>query len=330
MKRVINKKYKNNYLFFVIITLFFLVIFLEHVLLIFSHGPLEAKEDATILITVALIEGINPFSLNNSPRWLNVHGILYNLLVYPLALIIGPDYFSHRLISAVGIFLSCSLLAYVLKKLKVSYSISLLAGVVFYAQLVVGAPRGTPGGYEALSRPDSLGLFLFLSSVFLPLINDHSTKSLMISGLCSLLGFFTKPYFFIGIIANFIILLIFYSKRKAFIYFFALLMFLLVALGIVNRFMEMYIFDVLYIHMGLISRSIFHLIIQMNLFIIWNLTALVIIGLWLLDKRQAVANNTIKNINDRLNKLKFKADKKLKILVILLIQSILCSGRVHR
>ena len=66
--------------------------------MVFSPAPQEMREGAAVWLTRLLLEGRNPYSLTELPASTNVYGILYHLVVYPLARVFGNGFAVHRIV----------------------------------------------------------------------------------------------------------------------------------------------------------------------------------------------------------------------------------------
>ena len=205
----------NNYLSFDLLIILALIILtsmalLTHSKIIFSTYPQELREGATLNTTYDIGDGINPYLLKNQPEHAQQYGILYSIVVYPFFKIFGGGLEVHRFVTGVFILLSCLILYLFLRMRKVPKLLSICGIVLLYVSLLFSV---TP-----LTRPDSLGLFLFLLSIYLPEKYHYSYKILIISFLLGLLAFFTKTFFILAFpfLATYIFL--FVSKKKAILY----------------------------------------------------------------------------------------------------------------
>ena len=153
--------------------------------------PLEYREGAMLAFTQLLVDGSNPYALEHRPVHLNVYGPGYHWAVLPLARIFGNTFQVHRAVSVGFIVATCLLLGWVLRWDKVSWPFAGVASLLLFIQL--------GQGLSIVARPDALGLFLFLASLFLPYRFGFATWSLAASLGLSLLAFLTKPYFVLGL-----------------------------------------------------------------------------------------------------------------------------------
>lgn len=179
----------------------------RHLALIVSPFQQEYREGATIFITQLLLSGEQPYALANQPLATNVYGILYNLVVTPFASVYGATLTVHRAVSGAFIVASCGVLFIWLRSIETPPVAAFCGSLFLYVSSLFFT---TP-----LTRPDSLGLFIFLLSLYIPARLRFSVLGLAIHVfLCGLL-FLTKVYFLVGgaIVASYLFL--FVSKRTA-------------------------------------------------------------------------------------------------------------------
>ena len=69
-----------------------------------------------VWITRLLLEGRNPYALSELPASTNVYGIVYHLVVLPLARVFGNSFTVHRAVSVVAIAGACALLYRLLRR----------------------------------------------------------------------------------------------------------------------------------------------------------------------------------------------------------------------
>jgi hypothetical protein len=181
-----------------------------HYLLVTFPYQLEHREGAVLYTTRLLLDGENPYSLQNMPTAINVYGINYHLLVYPFAKLWGSTFLVHRAVSAIFLFLSCVLMFEIMRRHRVNVLYSLSAVLILYACLLY---RYTP-----LARPDTLGFFLFLLSIFIAYVQHYSTRSLLMSAIFGIAAFYTKSYFVLSIPYLTVYLFLFVSKKRAILY----------------------------------------------------------------------------------------------------------------
>ncbi len=267
--------------------LLLVVTFYLHARLIVINAPIELRESATVLTTSALLKGINPFSLEHTPEFINVHGILYNLVVYPFAAFFGSTFLLHRNVSAFFIFASTVLIYLAILKESHSSWLAFTASVFIYSQIVIGTPIGMSGGFDVVSRPDSLGMFLFLASLLIPYWLKFSNRGLIVGLTLGILAFFAKPYFILGLVFLGIYLFLFNAKKTGLIFSLGGVALFIFVACIVQYYFETYFFNVVLIHHGIRSWSFPHLISQIKTIVVWNGAPLAVLILWLTQKKAA-------------------------------------------
>jgi hypothetical protein len=125
--------------------------------MIISPAPQEMREGASIWISRLVLEGRNPYALSELPASTYANGIIYRLVVLPLARIFGNSYTMHRAVSAVAIAGSCALLYRLLHREGTRLVLAASGVMLFYASsLYFVAP---------LAWPDALGVLFCLASM---------------------------------------------------------------------------------------------------------------------------------------------------------------------
>ncbi|MDD5570114.1 MAG: hypothetical protein PHD97_03055 [Bacteroidales bacterium] len=241
------KKIKENlfiFLFWGILLLLISKLMIYHYNIITNPYPSEYREGALIETTNMLLNGENPYSIENQPHT-NVYGILYSIACYPFAKIFGSTLLIHRAISGLFIFLSCFVVFLFAKRRKLPLIFTCLLSLILYGTLLYFI---TP-----LSRPDSLGLFMFLLALYIPYKYDYSYKSLMISIILGILAFFTKSFFLLlfPYLCSYIFL--FNSKKKGLIYLFLSTALTVPTILFLNSFMETYVTNTFFNHINFSS-----------------------------------------------------------------------------
>ena len=222
-----------------LLSLLIIIINIQSKIILWPY-QLEYREGASQTYTQAILEGKKLFSLESEPLYNNNYGILYNIIVAPLALIFGNTLQIHRIVSIFFIFLSSSLIVGVLQKEKVHLLFALAGGLLFWTtQLYSVIP---------IARPDSFGTLVFLCAIFLPWFFNYSTITLVTSVLLGCLAFLVKPYFVICIPYITLYLFLFISKRKGVQYAVISTVLLCAMIVSVNSITETYFYDVVYIN----------------------------------------------------------------------------------
>ncbi len=152
--------------------------------------PLELREFGVTFSTDLLLLGYNPYWIELQPVAMNAYGIIYNLFVVPIALVWGSTLVVHRVVSSFFIVMTCACLLWGLRVSRVSWSLAVVAVAALFSFLATGL--------SIVSRPDSLGQFLFLAGIVIPFACRYSPTSLAISIVLSMIAFLTKPYFVLG------------------------------------------------------------------------------------------------------------------------------------
>ena len=132
--------------------------------IIFNPFVSEFREGHTLTPTYLLLKGIMPWSLETYPQYYNCYGILFNLVVYPLALLFGNSLILHRIVNEV--FLLMTVIGIVYYKLPKVIDISRTTILLSLYVLINYSVNIT-------LRPDGLGVFLFTMSILIPLRNHY-------------------------------------------------------------------------------------------------------------------------------------------------------------
>jgi hypothetical protein len=178
-----------------------------HLQLIYYPKPLEMREAGMLMTTWAINHGINPLSADNMPQYLNVYGILYNILSLPFSWVIGNQLIAHKLSTAVFLFASCVLIYLVVFKQSTQKALAIIAAISMYACLLVLV--------IPLPRPETLGTFLFLFCLYFPLIRGFSDQSLHWAYGVGIAAALAKVYFIFCLPILSLYLFLFVSKQKA-------------------------------------------------------------------------------------------------------------------
>jgi len=216
---------------------------------------IEYREGAAQVMTRMLLQGDNPFLLENQPLGMNNYGIGYNLVVLPFARLFGNTLMVHRSISFTFLIASLLLIVITLWTIKQD-ALSAVTGGIFTIVLLAGF-----GGVGAF--PATMGEFLFLATILIPFLYSFSNSSLIVSALLSIAAFYTKPYFVFGFGIVVIYTSVFISKQKGILYtLFFLSVFALSFLGVRYLF-KLYFIDTLVGNFFNASRSPAHLRMQL-------------------------------------------------------------------
>ncbi len=199
---------KRAIIFFsVLLVVLFLFV---HIKIITFPYQLELREGNTQLTTHAFLNGINPYAIPNNPLYINIYGVLFNLVMLPFARLLGNTLQLHRLLNGLFILIQAAIIIKVMRTQKKSWLASFLSACfIWLGQLYFSTP---------LARPDALGGILFLLAIFIPWLFQFDLKSLTLSILLGVLSYQTKFYFFLSIVIIASYLFLFVSKKKAIIY----------------------------------------------------------------------------------------------------------------
>ena len=235
-----------------------IVLLLVQVRIITFPYQLEYREGAIVLTTQALLRGINPYIVENNPLYINVYGLGLHLVAWPLAALLGNSLALHRTISAMFTFFQLILVMSVLRHEKTGWLFILLAsGFMWIGQLDSTSP---------LARPDTMGEYLFLCSLFIPYLLGFRSSSIILGVALGIFGFYTKPYFILGVPILLTYLFLFVSKKKAVIAGVGAFAGLLISALMVNYLFEAYFFNTIFSHVADAIDSYPHLLEQIITF----------------------------------------------------------------
>ncbi|MEO5358582.1 MAG: hypothetical protein H7844_14975 [Nitrospirae bacterium YQR-1] len=240
---------------------------------------LEYREGVQLLSTDLITKGGNPFDIANQPMYLNYYGFVYNVIavffmkftsVFDNSTIrLTPALLIHRIVSALGILLSCLVVFYIMYRKKIRIIYIFPAIVILYASLLYSV--------TSISRPDSIGMFFFLMSIYLPWRYSYSKGGLLLSILFGIFAFYTKQYFILGVIMVLSYVFLFVSKKKAITFTFLFFLSFFSIAVIVNRYLEMFFYNTLITQFGAGHYSISFLYLQIKSLILYHSTGLTII-----------------------------------------------------
>lgn len=215
-----------NRLYLVCGVLLFLALAHDHFELVTYEVPLDYNEAGMLTITGTIAAGGNPYSFENQPTHTSVYPVLYNVVVAPFSLIFGNTLLLHRAIAAFFILASCALCYLITQRETNSPRDSFAVVAIFYAGLLF---YSTP-----IASPNSIGLFLFLSTIFVPWVFKFSNRSLCVALALGILAFYAKQYFVacLGYVALY--LFIAESKMKGVIFAVSALCLFLVSIVVVS------------------------------------------------------------------------------------------------
>lgn len=254
---------KTSQIVFAIFLIFFAIrLFLYHYHLVIFPYSAMLREGAMMTSTDALVKGLNPYAMALQPQYVNEYGIIYPLLVWPLAKIFGTTILIHRIVTAISILISCLLIFLVLVRMRIPILLNIWAILMLYSSLLY------PGTSTPCIDPAATGMFLFLVTIFVPWFCRYSYKSLIISMLCGILAFYTKPYLVLGIPIIGSYLFLFVSKEKGLFYTFLWLLLTLLSVILVNQTLPAYFDNCFFVsaNMGPSWESMDRLYLQIHLY----------------------------------------------------------------
>ncbi len=261
-------KYLTQFLQIVLILLSVYLSFLVlsyHWETITDPNPQAYREGAGMSVTQDLVDGKNPFDIENMPQSNYNYGILYSLIVLPLAKVFGVNLFVHRLVSFIFLVLSCCVFSLALHKAKIKKYYWTPAIIILYMSLLFGD--------HALVKPDTLGEFLFLGCLIVPYYFDFGRKSLLVSIVLGLLIRYTKAYFLLAPLFVCLYLVFFKSKKEGFFYGLIYGSLFILSELVVNNYCNMYFLTTfwVYINQSEISGDFQHLMYQLFFLVKFNL-----------------------------------------------------------
>jgi hypothetical protein len=158
-------------------------------------------------MTQYLLDGKNPYGLENQPMAMDSYGIVFSLFVLPVAALFGNTLLVHRVVT-LAFLLLCSLLVSLL-----AFRWNKSAGAAVAFGVLVMMVLGARGGLGAF--PSAAGAFFFLAALIVPFRRGFDQRGLVLSAFLSLVAFYSKPYFLLSfpIVASYVF--IFESKRNA-------------------------------------------------------------------------------------------------------------------
>lgn len=242
---------------FILIILIVLFLFVHTKIITFPY-QLELREGNTQLTTHAFLNGINPYAIPNNPLYINIYGVLFNLVMLPFARLLGNTLQLHRLLNGFFILTQAAIIIMVMRTQKASWLAAFLAAsFIWLGQLYFSTP---------LARPDALGGILFLLAIFIPWLYKFDLKSLTLSILLGVLSYQTKFYFFLSIVIIAGYLFLFVSKKKAVLYAVAAGILFTLNIFILYISFDTYFVNSLYVSSGSLSMNFEKMFEQLSKF----------------------------------------------------------------
>lgn len=244
----------------------------------FMYGIVHVSHQITTLEGTASVHtwfylrGMNPFSLENQPIGITLYGFVYNLIVLPFAAWFGNTLIVHRAVNLVFILLSSMIYYQVVFRERKNHLLALTCSA--FVMISLAGVQGL-GGISAYPAPT--GVFFFIAAVFIPFLFSFDAKSLAFSIFLALAGFYTKPYFLLsfGIVASYVFLFI--SPKKGLIYGLAFFVTAMISIFVVKDMFPLYFVGVIWANVSQTTRSLEHLLSQLNSLINTFLPLLIII-----------------------------------------------------
>jgi hypothetical protein len=181
-----------------------------HLFILFAPWQLGYREGAVLLQVRGLLHGINVYSPEQLPLYLNVYGSIYNSVGWLFCKMMGGGFFPLRLISFLSILASLLLLNDILRRRRVLGDIRLALCLYMYFGLLFGS---TP-----LAQPDALGFLSFILCFWLFEVFQIRLWSILMIIVLSLLGFLIKLYFVIAAPLVISYVFLFRSKKMGLVF----------------------------------------------------------------------------------------------------------------
>ena len=214
----------------------------------------EFREGAPVVVVKAMLNGQNPYSLALQASTTYVYGILYPLLNYPISRLFGATLLDARIMSWLYMWATALLI------FQFAFRQSRSVGTAAFCTV----PFFFTEPYKASAQPNDLGVLLLVATLLIVYQKDFSPLALVLSAVFSVLGFYAKAFFMVGIVYVAGYLFVFRSKRTA-VYYFAMAMGLWVAsLLLVHRLWPAYLNDCLFHHMGVANYTRLHVHEQLD------------------------------------------------------------------
>jgi len=191
--------------------IFFVRTFNYHCAIMSLNSPQEYREDTLVLFTARIFDKKPIFTASTMPAYTNGYGMLYSYVVAALAKFAGLSYVLHRFVSALFMFACFIWLYKIARRIGGDWLTAFLGILMLYQYMAFST-------VENGARPDSLGMFLFFVTVFIPWYGKFSYVSLGVSVVTSILAFYTKPYFVLGVVYVGTYLLLNRQIKKVFVF----------------------------------------------------------------------------------------------------------------
>lgn len=252
--------------------------------------------------TWLLLNGLNPFSIENQPLGTTNYGIMYSLFVLPFAALFGNTLLVHRAVTLVFIILSALLCFFTVYSARRSYMLGAACSAFILVSL--GGVQGL-GGISAF--PSATGAFFFLATILIPFLYSFDNKSLFLSIVTALIAFYTKPYFLLAVATVTSYIFFYVSIKKGLLYGFFALLSLFLSIMVVKHIFSLYFVDVFWGNVFNTVRNFKHLVEELqNMVVTFSpLLFLIVLSLIIENSGKGVVKKDIFKINV------FKWDKAL-------------------
>lgn len=221
-------------------------------------GPVLFQEGAFLVTTEFIMNGGNPYQVESLPHYAEIYGPLYPWIMSWLASFWDCTFFLHRWTSFFFLVLSCLLLFLWGRECGIERRFSILGALLYFILCA--------NSYSVAARPDTLGVFLLLLGIYVPLQGKFSKRSLALSIFLGLLAFLTKPYFIFSILCVSVYLFFVESKKKACLFFGSFCLTLFLAILTLQYFAPYYLHSTLLIHFFYQSSDFSWLLLQLKEF----------------------------------------------------------------
>lgn len=258
----------------------------------------EYREGAVLDITRLYLENENPYELKHQPQDTYVYGFFYPFISTPFAKFFGNTLSVHRSVTYAFIILSCILIFFTLISMKVNPVFSFAGAVLLHQSLIYN-------GLTSIARPEGLGIYLFMLGILIPWRFKFSYRSCLVSIVCGILGYLTKPYYILVIPYIGAYLFFFVSKRKAMIYGCVSVLLLLIMVIVMDLIYETYHNNTFFHHNNMAIYDYGFMKEQVYYYLKVNIVLIIIIILSVVNISIKFANqNQVKSIKKFISKVR--------------------------
>ncbi|SDU30681.1 hypothetical protein SAMN05444156_3196 [Verrucomicrobium sp. GAS474] len=195
--------------------------------------PVEASEPSHILNTVLFVQGINPYAVPFHPEWLYVYGTLHNAVAYPFALLFGPTFLLHRILSCLCLLLATGVLYRGMRLDRISPALAGFGALLFFIHFAFSVTITAKG--------NAVAILCYLLSVVVPYAGRFRPGSLAAGALFSVLAFYSKGYLALGAPLVSLYLFFFQSRRLGLLSAAFFGFFLLASAAVVRHFFPLFL-----------------------------------------------------------------------------------------